>query len=95
MKKSLLSLAFLILLNIRSAFAATGAAYDGVLFLLSIGAILLIVAAIFWSIDFLRKNGKRILTGASHLFQKLFSSRRRKDAKANGREEHLSALAVS
>ncbi|MEI6456926.1 MAG: hypothetical protein WCO93_11610 [bacterium] len=95
MKKFLLLFSLLIFINIPATFAATGAAYDGALFLLSIGGILLLIAALFWSIDFLRKNGRRILSSASHLFLKLFSPRTRKDAKPDDREEYHSAPEVS
>jgi hypothetical protein len=72
MKKFLLLLSMLIFINIPATFAATGAANDGALFLLSIGGLLLLIAVIFWSIDYLRKNGRRILAVASHLFVKWY-----------------------
>jgi uncharacterized protein involved in response to NO len=94
MKKSLLILSLLAFFNIPATYAATGAAYDGMLFLLSVGGLMLIVAAIFWSVDYLRRNGRKLFAAVSNRIIRLFSPRRRKDAKIAGKEEQLSALAI-
>ena len=60
MKKNIISLLAIILLGTKATFAATGAAYDGLFFMLGIAGVLLLLYLVLTSIDFLAHNGKKI-----------------------------------
>jgi hypothetical protein len=68
-KKTLCGLMFLVGFNLQTI-AATGAAYDGLYFLLVIIGFLLIIIGFILTIDFIKRNGKTILNKSNKCFRK-------------------------
>lgn len=68
-KESLIILTLILGLSFNS-FAATGNANDGFQFLLVIISLLVIIVALLYGIDYLKKNGKTVIYKASSFLNK-------------------------
>ncbi len=68
----------------HEAFAAAGNAYDGLQFILLLAGILVLLAALLWGIDQLRKNGRMLMVRLKGFLRKIFFHT---DLPKSGRED--------
>ncbi len=71
MKKMIISFLAFLLLGVKAAMAATGAAYDGLFFILLVAGFLLLIYLLLTFIDFISLNGRRLCVAMGHKIHSL------------------------